>query len=144
LDHNGTMRAITYARYGPPDVLELAEVATPVAKDDEVLIRVRAAEATNMVPGSSFSACINAFRPQGRYLAGNARLSTMLRCVWTTRFTDKTCRVAPARETTEALLVLKQMIEDETIGSIVDAFYPMQQAVAAHRRVDTEQRVGAT
>ena len=137
------MRAITYARYGPPDVLELAEVATPVAKDDEVLIRVRAAEATNMVPGSSFSACINALRPQGRYLAGNARLSTMLRCVWTTRFTDKTCRVALARETTEALLALKQMIEDETIGSIVDAVYPMQQAAEAHSRVDSEQRVGA-
>jgi NADPH:quinone reductase-like Zn-dependent oxidoreductase len=97
----------------------------------------------DMVPGSSFSACINALRPQGRYLAGNARLSTMLRCVWTTRFTDKTCRVALARETTEALLALKQMIEDETIGSIVDAVYPMQQAAEAHSRVDSEQRVGA-
>ena len=97
----------------------------------------------DMVPGSSYSACVNALRPRGRYLAGNARLSTMLRCLWTTRFTDKTCRVAPARETAEALLALKQMIEDETIGSIVDAVYPMEQAAAAHHRVDTEQRVGA-
>jgi NADPH:quinone reductase-like Zn-dependent oxidoreductase len=95
-----------------------------------------------IVPGSSYSACINALRPHGRYLAGNARLSTMLRCVWMTRFTDKTCRVAPAREMTEALLVLKEMVEDEKIGSIVDAVYPMPQAAAAHRRVDIEQRVG--
>ena len=40
------MKAITYSRHGPPDVLRLSEVRTPVPKDDEVLVRVRAAEAT--------------------------------------------------------------------------------------------------
>jgi len=40
------MRAITYSRYGPPEVLQLSDVRTPVPKDTEVLIRVRAAEAT--------------------------------------------------------------------------------------------------
>jgi NADPH:quinone reductase-like Zn-dependent oxidoreductase len=40
------MKAITYAQYGPPEVLSLAEVRTPVPKPDEVLVRVRAAEAT--------------------------------------------------------------------------------------------------
>lgn len=37
------MRAIVYAEYGPPDVLQFTEVATPTPKDDEVLIRMRAA-----------------------------------------------------------------------------------------------------
>ena len=96
-----------------------------------------------MVPGSSYSACISALRPLGRYLAGNARLSTMLRCVWTTRFTGKAARVALARETREELLTLREMIEAEKIDSIVDTVYPMQQAAEAHRRVETEQRVGA-
>ena len=36
------MRAMVYTRYGPPEVLRLAEVATPVPRNDEVLIRVRA------------------------------------------------------------------------------------------------------
>ena len=36
------MRAVVYDRYGPPDVLRLEEVARPVPKDDEVLIRVHA------------------------------------------------------------------------------------------------------
>jgi NADPH:quinone reductase-like Zn-dependent oxidoreductase len=40
------MKAITYARYGPPEVLELADLGTPRLGDDEVLVRVRAAEAT--------------------------------------------------------------------------------------------------
>jgi NADPH:quinone reductase-like Zn-dependent oxidoreductase len=39
------MKAITYHRYGSPDVLEFQEIDTPVVKDDDVLIRVRAAAA---------------------------------------------------------------------------------------------------
>jgi NADPH:quinone reductase-like Zn-dependent oxidoreductase len=34
------MRAITYTRYGPPEVVKLMEVDKPVAKDKEVLIKV--------------------------------------------------------------------------------------------------------
>jgi NADPH:quinone reductase-like Zn-dependent oxidoreductase len=37
------MQAITYHRYGGPDVLELEEVERPVPGDDEVLVRVLAA-----------------------------------------------------------------------------------------------------
>jgi NADPH:quinone reductase-like Zn-dependent oxidoreductase len=37
------VKAAVYERYGSPDVVAIREVATPVPKDDEVLIRVRAA-----------------------------------------------------------------------------------------------------
>ena len=97
----------------------------------------------DMVPGSSYTACIKALNPNGRYFSGNPRILVMLRSVFTTRFTNKTAKFAFARETRKELLALKEMIEDGKIGSIVDRVYPMEQAVDAHRRVEAEQRLGA-
>ena len=39
------MKAIVYHQYGSPDVLELQDIDKPTVKDDEVLVRVRAASA---------------------------------------------------------------------------------------------------
>ena len=36
------MKAVVYERYGPPEVLRIADVARPVPKEDEVLIKVHA------------------------------------------------------------------------------------------------------
>jgi len=40
------MRAVVHDRYGPPDVLRLEDVARPVPKDEEVLVRIRATGVT--------------------------------------------------------------------------------------------------
>jgi len=97
----------------------------------------------DMVPGSPYRRLIGMLQPGGRYLNGNPRLSVLVRSVLTTRLTDKAVTVALAPETTEALATLTEMIEAGKIQSIVDRVYPMAEAAAAHRRVETEQRLGA-
>ena len=96
-----------------------------------------------MVPGSSYAACIGLLNDNGRYLSGNPRLSVMIRSFLTSRFTDKTAGFAFAAESKEELLALKALIEEGRVGSIVDRVYPMEQAAEAHRRVETEKRLGA-
>jgi NADPH:quinone reductase-like Zn-dependent oxidoreductase len=39
------MKAMVYTTYGSPDVLQLTQVAKPMLKEDEVLIRIHAASA---------------------------------------------------------------------------------------------------
>ena len=73
---------------------------------------------------------------------GNPRLSDMLRSVITSRFTSKTAIFAFAGETEKELFEIKEMIEEGKIKSVVDKVYPPEQAVEAHRRVETEQRLG--
>lgn len=97
----------------------------------------------DMVAGSAYAECVASLVPGGRYLKANPRFSDLFRSVWTTRFTDKTVRVAFAHETQEELATLKAMIERGEIVSIVDQVYPMAEAPEAHRRVETEQRAGA-
>ena len=97
----------------------------------------------DMVARSSYSGCVAALTPKGRYLMGNPRLSDMVRSVVTSVFTDKKVVFAFAGETEEELLALKEMIEDGKIQSTVDRVYPMERTAEAHRRVETEQRLGS-
>ena len=97
----------------------------------------------DMVPSGSYGGCIRMLNRGGRYLTGNPRFSVMVRAALTNWLTDKTASFAFARETREELLSLKAMIEEGTISSIVDRVFPMQDAIQAHRMVETEQRCGA-
>ena len=55
------MRAVVHDRYGPPDVLRIAEVEKPVPSEDEILIRIRA----TTVNRSSHGRCAGSFQPGG-------------------------------------------------------------------------------
>lgn len=96
----------------------------------------------DMVARSSYSGCIKSLNPKGRYLMGNPRISDMFRSILTSRFTDKTALFAFAGEKKEELFALKEMIEAGKIKSVIDRVYPLAQAAEAHRRVETEQRLG--
>lgn len=97
----------------------------------------------NMIAHVSYPDCINALNPKGRFLIVNPRLSDMFRSAYTSRFSDKMATFAFAKENKEELKRLKDMIEETGLVPVVDRVYPMEQAVEAHHRVETEQRLGA-
>jgi NADPH:quinone reductase-like Zn-dependent oxidoreductase len=97
----------------------------------------------DMVPNSNFSDCMRVLKEDGRYCTGNPRFSVMLRCLWTSKFTDKTASFAFARESLEELEALREMIEKGEVHSIVEEVLPMEQVADAHRRVEAETRLGA-
>jgi NADPH:quinone reductase-like Zn-dependent oxidoreductase len=97
----------------------------------------------DMVAGSSYAACVSTLNPSGRYLMANPRISDMIRSILTTRFTNKTVRLAFAGETEEELTELKKMSEEGKLLPIVHKVLPMDQAADAHRMVEAEQRLGA-
>ena len=72
----------------------------------------------------------------------NPKLSDMLRSPVTTRFSDRKVFFAFAGEKEDELLELKRMIEAGEIAATVDKIYSMEEAAQAHRRVETEQRLG--
>jgi NADPH:quinone reductase-like Zn-dependent oxidoreductase len=96
----------------------------------------------NLVAQNDYARSIQSLKPKGRYLTANPKVSDMLRSVLTSQFTDKTVTVAFAGETLGELNTLKEMIEAGKIRPIVDRVYPMEEAAEAHRRVETEQRLG--
>ncbi len=95
------------------------------------------------VPNSNFSDCMRVLKESGRYCTGNPRFSVMLRCLWTSWFTDKKASFAFARESREELDALRAMIEKGEVRSIVDEVVPMEHVADAHRRVEAETRLGA-
>lgn len=97
----------------------------------------------NMVARRSFSSCMAALKPGGRYLTANPKLSDMLRSVLPLNRSGKKAIFAFAREKPEELRDLTAMIEQGKVTATVDQTFPMDKVAEAHRRVETEQRLGS-
>ena len=70
------MKAVVYSEYGPPEVLRFEDVDKPVAKDDELLVRVRAASVNqwdwDLVRGNPLLVRLGGLlRPQHRILGAD-------------------------------------------------------------------------
>jgi len=70
------MKAVVYTRFGPPEVLQIRQVAQPLPKENEVLIKIRATSVVKEDPDLRASPGLNGlFKPShpilGQELAGD-------------------------------------------------------------------------
>lgn len=69
------MKAIVHTRYGPPDVLQLKEVPTPIPANDEILVKVYAVSVNRSdwegLTGSPLYARMNGLRKPRRQILGS-------------------------------------------------------------------------
>lgn len=70
------MKAIVYTKYGGPEVLQLAEVAKPIPKDDEVLVRIHAVSINdwdwaNLQGVPKFFRLFSGFKPKQQILGSD-------------------------------------------------------------------------
>jgi len=96
----------------------------------------------DVVGKSSFSRSVRALKKNGRYLLANPGLSQMFRGRWTSKTSSKKVIWGAADEKTEDLIFLKELVEAGKLKAVIDRCYPLEQAVEAHRYVETGRKKG--
>ncbi len=91
---------------------------------------------------SSFSKSLRSLKKNGFYLLGNPGLSQMVRGRWTSTMSDKKVIFGAGIEKVEDLVLLKKLIEEGKIKSVIDRCYPLEHMVKAHRYVETGLKKG--
>lgn len=95
------------------------------------------------IAANHYDECLAALTPAGCYLTANPRLADLLRSVWTNWRSTKRVVVAFAPETREVLEELAVMAERGQIRATIDSCLPLEDAVTAHTRVESELRIGS-
>jgi NADPH:quinone reductase-like Zn-dependent oxidoreductase len=95
------------------------------------------------VASSRYEVCMRLLRPGGRYLIANPKFSDLVRSILPSKFGDRTATAAFAEEKQEQLAALTTMLEERSIRPVVDRIYSLEQIAEAHRRVETEERLGS-
>jgi NADPH:quinone reductase-like Zn-dependent oxidoreductase len=95
------------------------------------------------VPTTVHAQIMRVLNPGGRYLIANPRFSDLMRALLPSRSGDRHAVVAFAAESEEELTALASLIETGSIRPVLDRVYSFADAAAAHRRVETEERLGA-
>lgn len=80
--------------------------------------------------------------PGGRFLMANPRPAQMIAGLWAGRTGDRRVVMQAASETSVGLEALADLIERGEVRPVVGRAFPLEEAVAAHRHLESGEKVG--
>jgi NADPH:quinone reductase-like Zn-dependent oxidoreductase len=92
---------------------------------------------------SSFARCKNSLKQNGRYLLASFKMPQVFQMLWTSKMSSKKVICALSGETPADLLIIKELIDEGKLKSVVDRSYPLEQAADAHRYAESGHKTGA-
>jgi NADPH:quinone reductase-like Zn-dependent oxidoreductase len=86
---------------------------------------------------SSFARCENSLTPKGRYLLASFKMKQLFQMLWTSRSDGKKVICALSSETPDDLRLIRKLVEEENIRTVIDQCIPLEQAADAHRYIES-------
>ncbi|MCI4327741.1 MAG: NAD(P)-dependent alcohol dehydrogenase [Thermoplasmata archaeon] len=91
----------------------------------------------DVIGKTSYTSTLGRLTPDGYYLLGNPRVSTMLRGIWTSCTSRRTVVFGAARQSSEDLAQLRELLDSGQLRTVVDRTFPLEDAAEAHRYFET-------